>query len=178
MAYQKLNWLNKGETGAIPINKTNLNHMDDGIATNDEAVGELSNLNTSEKTNLVGAVNEVNSALSTIIESGSNSNGNWIKYSDGTMMCYKREIFSGIAVQNSWGNMLESTKLDLGNFPQEFVGNYPNFFIMPWQAFFVERAYSASLTSWGSFYAVRPGSAGTSSMDVTVSCFAIGRWKE
>lgn len=32
MAYQKLNWLNKGETGAIPINKTNLNHMDDGIA--------------------------------------------------------------------------------------------------------------------------------------------------
>lgn len=32
MAYQKLNWLNKGETGAIPINKTNLNHMDNGIA--------------------------------------------------------------------------------------------------------------------------------------------------
>lgn len=31
MAYQKLNWLNRGETGAIPINKTNLNHMDDGI---------------------------------------------------------------------------------------------------------------------------------------------------
>lgn len=32
MAYQKLNWLNKGETGAIPINKDNLNHMDNGIA--------------------------------------------------------------------------------------------------------------------------------------------------
>lgn len=32
MTYQKLNWLNKGEIGAIPINKTNLNHMDDGIA--------------------------------------------------------------------------------------------------------------------------------------------------
>lgn len=32
MSYQKLNWLNKGETGAIPINKTDLNHMDDGIA--------------------------------------------------------------------------------------------------------------------------------------------------
>lgn len=31
MAYQRLNWLNKGETGAIPINKTNLNHMDEGI---------------------------------------------------------------------------------------------------------------------------------------------------
>lgn len=32
MGYQKLNWLNKGETGAIPINKDNLNHMDNGIA--------------------------------------------------------------------------------------------------------------------------------------------------
>lgn len=60
MAYQKLNWLNKGETGAIPINKTNLNHMDDGIATNDEAVGELSNLNTTNKENLVESINEIN----------------------------------------------------------------------------------------------------------------------
>ena len=59
MAYQKLNWLNKGETGAIPINKTNLNHMDDGIETNDKNTGELSNLNTTNKSNLVGAINEV-----------------------------------------------------------------------------------------------------------------------
>ena len=35
MAYTKLNWLNKGETGAIPINKDNLNHMDNGISNND-----------------------------------------------------------------------------------------------------------------------------------------------
>lgn len=60
MAYQKLNWLNKGETGAIPINKDNLNHMDNGIANNDNAIGNLANLNTSAKDNLVSAINEVN----------------------------------------------------------------------------------------------------------------------
>ena len=60
MAYQKLNWLNKGETGAIPINKDNLNHMDNGIETNDKNTGELSNLNTTNKSNLVSAINEVN----------------------------------------------------------------------------------------------------------------------
>lgn len=60
MAYQKLNWLNKGETGAIPINKTNLNHMDDGIETNDKNIGDLSSLNTTNKNNLVNAINEVN----------------------------------------------------------------------------------------------------------------------
>ena len=35
MSYTKLKWLNEGETGAIPINKENLNHMDDGIAESD-----------------------------------------------------------------------------------------------------------------------------------------------
>lgn len=138
-------------------------------------VGEESVVQTSYSTSTTDtySCNYINS----IIESGSNANGSWIKWADGTMLCYKREIFSGVAVQNSWGNMVESPKLNLGNFPQEFVGNYPNFFIMPWQPFFVERSYTASLTSWGAFWAVRPGGSGTTSMDVTVSCFAIGRWK-
>ena len=113
-----------------------------------------------------------------IVDSGTNSNGSWVKYADGTMICHKRQIFSNTPIKNSWGNVVESAKLSLGDFPQPFVGSYPNFFIMPWQPFFVERAYSASLTSWGGFYAVRPGGSGTDGMDVTVSCFAIGRWKE
>lgn len=111
-----------------------------------------------------------------INSSGSNSNGNWIKFEDGTMICYKRHFFSNVAINNSWGNVVESSELNLGNFPQPFVGDYPDFFIMPWQAFFVERAYSASRTSWGGFYVVRPeGTGGT--MDIVVSCFAIGKWK-
>lgn len=58
MAYEKINWLNSNETGKKPINKTNLNHMDDGIADNDTNIGTLSNLNTTDKSNLVGAINE------------------------------------------------------------------------------------------------------------------------
>lgn len=110
----------------------------------------------------------------TIYDSGSNSNGNWIKYADGTMICYKRQTFNNVAIATAWGTLYESTKLELGDFPQPFVGDYPDFFIMPWQSFFVERAYIASLTSWGEFWAVRPN---TRTMDVIVSCFAIGRWK-
>lgn len=111
-----------------------------------------------------------------INSSGSNSNGNWIKFEDGTMICYKRQTFSNTPITNTWGNVVESGKLDIGNFPQAFVGPFPDIFIMPWQPFFVERAYSESRTSWGSFYAVRPGGAG-GTMDVAVSCFAIGKWK-
>lgn len=83
MAYTKLNWLNRGETGAIPINKDNLNHMDNGISNNDSAIGNLANLSTPVKDNLVNAIN------STVIESGTNSNGTYIKYDNGIMICTK-----------------------------------------------------------------------------------------
>lgn len=83
MSYTKLNWLNKGETGAIPINKDNLNHMDNGISNNDSAIGNLANLSTPVKDNLVNAIN------STVVESGTNSNGTYIKYDNGIMICTK-----------------------------------------------------------------------------------------
>ena len=83
MAYTKLNWLNKGETGAIPINKDNLNHMDNGISNNDSAIGNLANLSTPVKDNLVNAIN------STVVESGTNNNGTYIKYDNGIMICTK-----------------------------------------------------------------------------------------
>lgn len=112
--------------------------------------------------------------INSIVESGSNENGSWIKWADGTMICYKRQAFNNVAITTTWGTLYESKKLELGDFPQPFVGNYPDFFIMPWQPFFVERVYTASLTSWGAFWATKPYS---STMDVIVSCFAIGRWK-
>ena len=43
MNYEKINWLNKGEAGAKPINKTNLNKMDEAIAYLFEAVNEALN---------------------------------------------------------------------------------------------------------------------------------------
>lgn len=61
MAYTKTNW-----TSTTPINTTNLNKIEDGIIANDTAIktintniGTLSNLKTTEKSNLVGAINEV-----------------------------------------------------------------------------------------------------------------------
>lgn len=121
MAYQKLNWLNKGETGAIPINKDNLNHMDNGIANNDNAIGNLANLNTSAKDNLVSAINGVNTILGTLIESGTNSNGTYIKYSNGIMMCTKRVQFS-TPFNVAWGVFYETPNpIPVGSFAMPFI---------------------------------------------------------
>lgn len=112
--------------------------------------------------------------INSIVESGTNSNGTYIKYSNGVMMCHVTKDFGKVNISNAWGTMYDSEKLQLGDYPQPFVGDYPDIYIMPWASFFVERNYSPSLTSFGAFWAARPN-VGT--VDVRVSCFAIGRWK-
>lgn len=67
--YNRINWQNKPNV-ATPISAENLNKMDKGIDDNDKAIGDLAQLNTSNKSNLVSAVNELNNNLPLQI-------GNW-----------------------------------------------------------------------------------------------------
>lgn len=76
---EKINFKNKGETGAIPINANNLNLMQDNVENSFKTSKTTSNKDTY-------SCNYING----IIESGNNDNGNWIKYVDGTMMHIKR----------------------------------------------------------------------------------------
>ena len=108
-----------------------------------------------------------------IIESGSNANGNYIKYADGTMICTKKVEFSNIAITNTWGSFYESTSLDIGSYAVPFISTpaisltslYPNF---------VEKFGDTSATGWGHIYACKPRSA---TENVAVDCIAIGKWK-
>ena len=57
-----------------------------------------------------------------IIESGSNSNGNYIKYADGTMICYMNISVTDQAINNAYGsNLYQSTRI--WTFPVAFVDN-------------------------------------------------------
>lgn len=58
--------------------------------------------------------------VNSIVESGSNTNGSWVKYIDGTMICYKT-ISKTVSVTSSWGSIYESGEITLGDFPQEFI---------------------------------------------------------
>lgn len=107
MAYTKTNW-----TDTTPINTTNLNKIENGIAANDTAIGNLSNLNTSSKDNLVTAINSV-------VENGTNNNGSWIKFADGTMICKFTQIIN-LTVNNAWGS-LYGGKFSVHDYPQEFI---------------------------------------------------------
>ena len=65
----------------------------------------------------------VENKVSKIIESGSNSNGNYIKYSDGTMICTKQVTGTANLTQQYYEyfyHTAEENYFDLGNYAQEF----------------------------------------------------------
>ena len=135
----------------------------------------VDNLNSTSTIDALSAKQgkELNEKISGIIESGSNSNGSYIKFSDGTMICRKYINFGEMEVSNTWGSMYETSELSIGNYAQPFI-EIPQISVMPRNTFFVEKKIDISSTSWGNFWAVRPVSM---TMYIGVDCIAIGKWK-
>lgn len=114
-----------------------------------------------------------------IVESGSNANGNYIKYADGTMICTIIKTLT-LTVSTQWGSLYEdnstATQFD---YPVQFVGNQPSVtatitggnsgFVMTW----IET--NTPLVNTDRLAVVRGSSAG--SQDYTINITAIGRWK-
>lgn len=154
MAYQKLNWLNKGETGAIPINKINLNHMDDGIEQNSNDIAN-------------------------IIESGSNANGEWIKYASGKMIC-TRSIDVEMPCNKSWGTLFYGSDSNVYNFSQTFK-TPPRLYLFAYQrldsSFWLSNYYNTIITTTGfhNYAIMRATSA--DNVALTLNILAIGDWK-
>lgn len=68
MAYNKTNWQSLPSTDT-PISAGNLNKIENGIYDNSlkaDQVGDLTNLTTTEKSTLVGAINENNASIKKI----------------------------------------------------------------------------------------------------------------
>lgn len=58
-------------------------------------------------TNLNNLQDNVENAINGIIESGSNANGNYIKYADGTLICYGRASMS-FSINIAYGSVFRS----------------------------------------------------------------------
>lgn len=114
-------------------------------------------------------------AWSTIIESGSNDNGSWIKYGDGTMICYKSTGEIDMNITTSWGSLYEGN-ISVGNFPAEFIET-PTISVTPFgSGMLIEQGgIDASKTSWGNITGVRPNSV--ENVKARFHLIAIGKWK-
>lgn len=150
--------------------KNVVNENDDNTTKNSNAIGKLSSLNTTNKSNLVSAINSV-------VESGSNTNGNYVKYADGTMICTKK-IVTQQQINVAFGGLYEtSNTVNFGNYAMPFI-SVPDTILATslGRSCLLEGIQDYSNTSFGRTWLMRP-SADASVNEYTISLLAIGKWK-
>ncbi len=111
---------------------------------------------------------------SPIVESGSNSNGNYVKYYDGTMICTKKVSFNHTFTE-PWGALFTTSLIDLGDYAEPFL-EVPtvNASIMSNYSCFIQRIGDYSATKVGTTYLARP--VNTNALGY-IAIIAIGKWK-
>lgn len=132
-------------------------------------IGDLTQLNTTNKSNLVGAINSV-------VKSGSNANGDYIKYSDGTMICTKKVSFVGLQFTTAWGNVYETPPVELGDYAQEFV-DIPLMFITAATSTAVAEGVGNTKTGFGKVTFYRPIRTDYADYRYNFYLMAIGKWR-
>lgn len=65
------------------------------------------------------AIGEIYGKGQPVCASGSNSNGNWIKFYNGTMICWKYEEVTDQAINNAYGSLYQGTRNI--TYPQAFI---------------------------------------------------------
>lgn len=75
-----------------------------------------------DQTNIVGTVSQSGGVpTGAIIESGSNANGRYIKYADGTMICTRKDTYTGQNIAGAYGSMFNGQALPAVNYAQAFI---------------------------------------------------------
>ena len=119
-----------------------------------------------------------NTDLSQLIESGSNANGEWARFADGTQVCWIRTVAANVAISNPYGNIL-FTGSRSWTFPRPFAGNTVPVVIC-------SQFRWGTGGSWGNVTSVSFTNAELIGMDsisraagtnVNIAAMAIGRWQ-
>ena len=110
-----------------------------------------------------------------IVESGSNDNGSWIKYSDGRLITMHK-VTRTLARTSAWGNMYESTtQADLGNYPMAFK-DIPFVYVTLHDVnATMEAIQYSSASNAGKVFVMAPTSS--EGANYVFHILAIGKWK-
>lgn len=113
----------------------------------------------------------------TIYDSGTNSNGSWIRYKNGIMICIKKIKFTNVVIDKVWGSVYETANVvNFGNYAQEFI-EIPSVSIdlADGSTCFCESFSGRTKKSIGSTWLWKPAVEADGTM--TFDIIAIGKWK-
>lgn len=121
--------------------------------------------------NVLGTVSQSAGVPSgAIIEQGSNSNGRYVRFADGTQICWGTIASRSIAMTTAYGAVYRYASQIVFNFPAAFVGDNPTILSSCSNAITI--SHGSSLTQ-GFYYLCHPLSF---TQNLTDIWFAIGRW--
>lgn len=106
-----------------------------------------------------------------IIDYGNNENGHWIKYVDGTLVCWGREV-RNVPINLGNGNIFRSNQINY-TYPVAFVGPYPHVNISA----FDSMTALMELESRTAFSVMLFKGTSNASLRTQITWQAIGRWK-
>ena len=148
--------------GAFKINSTVLCALDGSILN-------LINVDAINGDTLTTALNSVTPV------SGSNANGEYTKFPDGTLICTKVVSLSSFAINTAFGALFESAVQNLGDFAYPF-DDVPNVqvtnhgYVGAW----LEYLINTTASNVGDVRLVTAGAVGSGHFDLHV--LAVGRW--
>lgn len=151
------------------------------LSTNDFSNTEKEKLASASELATINASNiaDIRTQISGIVESGSNENGNWIKWSDGTMICTYKSPNIPVDIttpegQMFWGKIKAPT---IKPFPQQFVKlNSFSLNCTTYELISIscsDTSSSTRITEDMYFYAP----VSFANYNVNYSYIAVGRWK-
>lgn len=141
------------------------------------SIGDLSELDTTDQTSLVNAINEVYGIASAaeVVERGYTNGGSYLKFSNGAMICWS--TFNRTFIATTASGSLYRGSITIGSTPQTFIGN-PVIFVSALELGFIQGAITGvSTTSYGTLSFYTTASTGSSGYGGYVSVLALGRWK-
>lgn len=168
-----------------PIIAANLNNMEEGIASAHSSMADMAEMVSDNRHAFdvyASSTNEnfqgINLALAQIVQQGSNANGNYVRYSDGTQICYKKINITGVTIDKAWGSLYESAaSVNFGTWPIIFL-DVPVVNIIPSNngaACFLESLAGKTTSNVGASFLARPNVATT--VNLSFDVIGIGRWK-
>lgn len=164
---------------------TNAATAQTGVNENSAKIGTMANLTTTEKTNLVGAVNEVNDKANTNLASIlaleekviHESGAGYIQFEDGTMIQYGDATLAGGAL-NDFYNFCKSTDKYTINLAKSFVNSDYTVSLCSntFQVFSCHLGTRNASNFQASFF-LPPSYATIVGVNIDCEYIAIGKWK-
>lgn len=115
--------------------------------------------------------------LNTIIESGSNANGSWIKLPDGTMIVTQKVTYTGL-IGTSWQGHYISSIITPLNYPIPFLSVLSSVLTLETSLYntWLMTNGASNITRAQTYYIISPERTTTAST-WTTNIIAIGKWK-